>query len=675
MAVMGPTEPVALPILDTVPTSSAYRSPSLHGSPPPPPPSAAYSSPTSPLANSLPRPTIASPQKKRLKVGEDTSGETVESPLTSTLLGETPEGQATVNAEVAPAAESVEHGKGFGSAGWHHEVAWAVAAEKGYRNKFINSYAGPAAQIPIHPDLEDVYWPGEGETPTVVVKSQEGGGEAQGSVTAENQTRQSNRFVLPSGMHVFILADGHGGVEAPRFFVKRISSEIRTILESRDWDFSDSQQQSDFRAAIHTIFRILDAAYASRKVEEYRKWMDSGSDAADRPDDDGCTLLVNVLCDGWLCNINVGDSRTIVGTPRRNALYGNSGNSPQQNWSCSDSSNSSASSFLDFTLPQDPRGSWQTIFASSDHNMTHPAKIHHINATGGQFVYPFGSLKTVTIYPSETPPDKPYTELAGMRIYRPPTPQIKAVGVSHRRTLNLSATMGDLLFKVEPAVLNCLPDVEFVPLDPHVDHILVAATDGVWDHMREQNPERQSELVLCCVAAWVEGMWDWTVSDPAIPPLNAGGPSDHQVMPSNASSTSSSSITSDARGLRSTDVSFDSAMMSGVGTAVETGLESSSRHSSLTTMDSSTSLPPPHPQTQTQSLTLAQRLSHATRMLIEREGQHRAREQEQTRQGQLGYSPVTPDLSLRSPPELYYGGQFRYDDATAFVLYLKASKA
>lgn len=33
----------------------------------------------------------------------------------------------------------------------------------------------------------------------------------------------------------------------------------------------------------------------------------------DRPHDDGSTLVINVLVDGWLINCNVGDSRTAVG--------------------------------------------------------------------------------------------------------------------------------------------------------------------------------------------------------------------------------------------------------------------------------------------------------------------------------------------------------------------------
>src|SRR5690606_3114254 len=96
----------------------------------------------------------------------------------------------------------------------------------------------------------------------------------------------STSFTTASGAHVFVLADGHGGVEAPRFFVTGATRVVRSILDSRAWDFADHDARAAFREEINTAFKILDASYASRKVEEYRRWMDAGSEGRRRPVDD-----------------------------------------------------------------------------------------------------------------------------------------------------------------------------------------------------------------------------------------------------------------------------------------------------------------------------------------------------------------------------------------------------
>jgi hypothetical protein len=44
--------------------------------------------------------------------------------------------------------------------------------------------------------------------------------------------------------------------------------------------------------------------------------------------------------------------------------------------------------------------------------------------------------------------------IATARVYRPGCQETKEVGVTHKRTLNLSSSMGDLLYKVEPAVMS-----------------------------------------------------------------------------------------------------------------------------------------------------------------------------------------------------------------------------
>jgi hypothetical protein len=65
--------------------------------------------------------------------------------------------------------------------------------------------------------------------------------------------------------------------------------------------------------------------------------------------------------------------------------------------------------------------------------------------------------------------------------------------------------MGDLLYKIPPAVLSCLPDVSFVRLTPQYEYLLVAATDGLWDHLKvNQGPESQAKSVV----GWSGDEWE-----------------------------------------------------------------------------------------------------------------------------------------------------------------------
>jgi Protein phosphatase 2C len=134
------------------------------------------------------------------------------------------------------------------------------------------------------------------------------------------------------------------------------------------------------------------------------------------------------------------------------------------------------------------------VFASEDHNMTEKHKVWDIQQRGGKFLNPF----TVTLLDVYTQPpserEGAYIELSNARIFRPMSPQIAAVGCSHRRTLNLTATMGDLLFKIEPAVLTAKPDVSFVKITGEC--VLVMATDGVWDHLSAPSAAGQNAQIL-----------------------------------------------------------------------------------------------------------------------------------------------------------------------------------
>ncbi|KAJ3378089.1 hypothetical protein HDU84_007960, partial [Entophlyctis sp. JEL0112] len=294
--------------------------------------------------------------------------------------------------------------------------------------------------------------------------------------TVAVSSAKEKRLPTTESSRLFILADGHGGILASKFFVPRAKAALAELIQSRTWDFSRQDDREEFESKVVESFRTIDAEYCAIQVDRYRTWIDEGSIASERPEDDGCALAVAVIHNSWLVNLNVGDSRMALMSRAKNS--------------------SSAT--------------WKTVFVSTDHNMTHPAKVYSIFKAGGHFMSPSHTL--IHIVPDDpTERHTPYTELASARIYRHPSAAVKAVGVSHRRTLNLTGTMGDLLFKIEPPVLNGIPDVSFVELDASQwDYVMILATDGIWDHLMDNSSEseRQADIVAKIVAAAVESVED-----------------------------------------------------------------------------------------------------------------------------------------------------------------------
>ncbi|KAJ1551028.1 hypothetical protein HK096_003579 [Nowakowskiella sp. JEL0078] len=359
-------------------------------------------------------------------------------------------------------------------------ILHSISEEKGYRNQFNEQKQ--IIRMPIHSMMEDYCYPIE------------------------------DMSTATCGAKIYIMADGHGGANASRFFVNRARELITEFIDSflatnssvvsnitplcpilrKSVDFSDSKIKISFKRELDMLYLQMDAEYCAKKVEEYRKWLDVGSPVGLRPVDDGCTMVINIFVDGWMINCNVGDSRTVVA---------------KRDVSLTDQCHIGAIAESGLShVAQQKQSDFSIIFTSSDHNMTHPEKIYGIHRTGGQFVNPNGTIKHVNVTPPSNRNNLPYHELVGSRIYRPLNEAIRRVGVSHKRTLNLTATMGDLLFKVEPAVLNCRPDITFVNLSDDLacsEYIVVMATDGVWDHLRVRDQDFQ-------VLKYVYGVLDGT---------------------------------------------------------------------------------------------------------------------------------------------------------------------
>ncbi|KAJ3270079.1 hypothetical protein HDV01_000573 [Terramyces sp. JEL0728] len=319
-----------------------------------------------------------------------------------------------------------------------HRITWQCRQQKGYK------FAGyPTKQkVPLHDYCEDYYFPND-DTPL-------------------------NEYISKHSDQIFIMADGHAGHEAAQYFTSGIAAALIHILNNKKFDFSDSKHQEEISDLICGLFAKLDTEYTSMKVKEYQEWLASGQAKQKKPMDDGCTMIVNIIQQGWMLNCNVGDSRTVVAKP------------------CA--------------VQQE----WVEIFASKDHNMMHPGKVYDINKNGGKFLDISGTtLLNINVETPEERNGKLYAELCYSRLFRPLCDEIRAVGCSHRRTLNLTGTMGDLLFKISPPVLTSKPDLTFVKLDP-TEHVIVVATDGLWDHLSINGMDFQNCFVLQKITDFLE---------------------------------------------------------------------------------------------------------------------------------------------------------------------------
>jgi serine/threonine protein phosphatase PrpC len=270
---------------------------------------------------------------------------------------------------------------------------------------------------------------------------------------------------------MYILADGHGGHQAPQIFLARSCAACFKVMEDKDWDLSKPEHKEELRKMLTDTYISLDKQFCEEKIKEYEEYNKNGRQGQ-KPVDDGCTLIVNIIYDGYLINVNTGDSRTVLGSKKER------------------------SHFLHKKTYE-----YVPVFSSLDQSPDHPEKAYNVYHNGGIFLSSGGiPRKRPNIEPFEKRGMVTYPELIGSRIYRPSNKRIEELGINHLMTLNMGGSMGDLLFKIEPAVISCRPDVSIVKIDQSVDNILLIATDGIWDHLIWQEPERQNEKIMSYIS-------------------------------------------------------------------------------------------------------------------------------------------------------------------------------
>ena len=107
-------------------------------------------------------------------------------------------------------------------------------------------------------------------------------------------------FVSPHENFIMV-ADGHGGRDAAVWFTAKISKDITDVISSRDWDFAVESQRSEFRLKIQQLYKRVDQDFCDERKADWK----TGTSKRD----DGCTMAVCLVYNGWFININIGDSK------------------------------------------------------------------------------------------------------------------------------------------------------------------------------------------------------------------------------------------------------------------------------------------------------------------------------------------------------------------------------
>ncbi|KND02876.1 uncharacterized protein SPPG_01957 [Spizellomyces punctatus DAOM BR117] len=318
----------------------------------------------------------------------------------------------------------------------HRSITWAGAGVRGWWEE------SDGGCRPLHDTMEDViYMPRSNQTLT-----------AQDGKT----------------LHVFCLADGHGGRAAAEWFVRRIPGKILSCFNSRaTWQLNEPQEQGAMKEAMIKAFQELDHQFCEMRKSEYMEY--TKNPGGHKPPDDGCTLNVVVLyAKQWILTAHVGDSRTIIGrsgTTRRNPTPSHDSPTPP---------------------------SYTRWHITEDHTVSHPTKALFIQKAGGLF--------------RESKSDPPITQplpqnartaircLSNARVFRPQE-FINPYGFPVKH-LGMGDAMGDVIMKIEPRLFQGVPDVHILELERKRGYLVVLGSDGLWGCLESRDADMAAERVL-----------------------------------------------------------------------------------------------------------------------------------------------------------------------------------
>ncbi|KAI9023766.1 hypothetical protein CLU79DRAFT_827323 [Phycomyces nitens] len=341
---------------------------------------------------------------------------------------------------------------------------------------------------------------------------------------------------------VFILADGHGGRGCSEYFVRKTPLAIEKVCAGYDpQQLENKEVQARFEHDIKVMVESLDEDYLAIKRAQLSGKSDNcfpgknGNLKSEKTDNDGCTLILNVFFGDWLINVNVGDSRTILIS------------APEP------------------TGGVDKDYLMEVVFASQDHKPYLEHLAREILENGGEFVDSVQNrvikveldklredgnrqakriaLKNARIRPKDyqvthdqTNGDTSVQGWAAQSAVRTTANNVPAWRAREDRipSLNVARSCGDLDFKLNPKqkIISCEPDVTFIrisdgtPAKPkdsedsaeipprtmvtstaHKEkrrHFLFMSTDGTFDYMYEEAPDKQNRVIAKAIGAMVE---------------------------------------------------------------------------------------------------------------------------------------------------------------------------
>lgn len=367
---------------------------------------------------------------------------------------------------------------------------------------------------------------------------------------------------------VFVLADGHGGPGCSEYFIRHVPVSVQSICAKYTAEqVSELEIQTKLEVEFKDMVAELDEAYLSIKREEFKKQAElmeedkakklepattgdadamETDDANDNPgtkvNNDGCTLIINLLVGEWLVNINVGDSRTILMS------------APEYTKTNVNGFDYSNSPVIDQNYKMD------VVFASQDHKPYLEHLAREIMDMGGEFVDSVQN-RVIRVDLDKTKDDgnrhakrlalkharirpRDYQPPAGHEYWKansssPNSPftingngqQVKVrIRDDKIPSLNVARSCGDLDFKMDPKrkIISCEPDVTFVRVLDHSHrqqvalshggntpvntdskskprrYFLFMSSDGCFDHMHEELPEKQNRIVAKGVGHFIE---------------------------------------------------------------------------------------------------------------------------------------------------------------------------
>ncbi|KAF9173711.1 Protein phosphatase 1L [Mortierella sp. AD010] len=263
---------------------------------------------------------------------------------------------------------------------------------------------------------------------------------------------------------LFCITDGHGGRACSSFVIATIPGAMQVILgKYKPSDLSLPSVQDIIKTQITEAIRLIDKEYLDYKKQQYLLF--KAKKILQDPGSDGTTLIVNIFIDKWMICVNVGDSRSILGS-------------------------------------RDSAGRWNVDFHSEDHTPSLERLAQTIYANGGEFVT--HDDKVIKFDPNIKNDKKHRQSLKEARI-RVRDGASNLYGIPYRTrngqcaSINLGACIGDVLYKLDPVnpVLSCKPDITFIDITTIQHGYLLMASDGLWDYVLRGGKVQDQNATVC----------------------------------------------------------------------------------------------------------------------------------------------------------------------------------